>query len=263
MKYRYQEYTWPEILEAVEHQKVCVLPVGTVEQHGHHLPLAVDNLTSNEISRRAVEQIPDEAVLMPQVSYGFNEHHLDFPGTIAIKHETFVSYIVEIGQSLAHHGFRKLIVINGHGSNIPFLEIACRRINNTTPMIAAIAPWWSLAKKAIAEIRESPKPGGMSHGGELETAVILHLRPDLVQMDKATKDINFQQSEFIWWDLEEGSPVRFMEHFSRMSKTGVIGDPTLGTEEKGKKVVDYTVEQLVALIQEFRNRAIAEQVDHH
>jgi creatinine amidohydrolase len=263
LKYRYDELTWPEIKEAVAAEKVLLLPVGTVEQHGHHLPLAVDNLTSGELSRRAVEQIPEEALLMPQVSYGFNEHHLDFPGTIAIQHENFIGYMVDIGQSIAHHGFRKLIMVNGHGSNIPFLEIACRRINNTTEANAAIVPWWNLAKPAISEIRESPKPGGMSHGGELETAVILHLRPDLVQMEKASVDINFQKSDFIWWDLEEGSPVRFMEHFSRLSKTGVIGDPTLGTEEKGKKVADFTVERLVALIKEFKRREIPPRVDHH
>ncbi|MBI2194602.1 MAG: creatininase family protein [Planctomycetes bacterium] len=263
MKYRYDEFTWPEIKEAVRQEKVVVLPVGTVEQHGPHLPLAVDNLTSGELSRRAVERVPEEAVLMPQVSYGFNEHHLDFPGTIAISHEHFVGFIVDIGRSLAHHGFRKLLVINGHGSNIPFLEVACRRICNTTPAIAAIAAWWNLAKPAIREIRESPKPGGMSHGCELETSVILHLRPDLVQMDKAVKDIHFQPSKFIWWDLEEGSPVRFMEHFSRMSKTGVIGDATLATEEKGRKVVEYTVDRLVELIREFRRRRIDPQVDHH
>ncbi|MDP7135242.1 MAG: creatininase family protein, partial [Planctomycetota bacterium] len=81
MKYRYEELTWPEIRDAVKEEKVLVLPVGTVEQHGHHLPLSVDNLTSGELSRRAVESIPEEALLMPQVSYGFNEHHLDFPGT--------------------------------------------------------------------------------------------------------------------------------------------------------------------------------------
>src|SRR5215472_12571341 len=80
-KYRYEEFTWPEIRDAVSEQRVAVLPVGTVEQHGPHLPLVTDVLTSTEMSRRAVERVPGEAVLMPSVYYSFNEHHMDFPST--------------------------------------------------------------------------------------------------------------------------------------------------------------------------------------
>ena len=84
-KYRYEEFTWPEIRDAVADKRVVVLPVGTVEQHGRHLPLVTDVLTASELSRLAVEQIPEEAMLMPPVYYSFNEHHMDFPGTIAVE----------------------------------------------------------------------------------------------------------------------------------------------------------------------------------
>ena len=90
-KFRYEEFTWPEIKEAVAENRVTVLPVGTIEQHGPHLPLITDVLTATEISRLAVERIPREAVLMPPVHYSFNEHHLDFPGTIAVDGETIMS----------------------------------------------------------------------------------------------------------------------------------------------------------------------------
>src|SRR4029078_11492322 len=125
-KYRYEEFTWPEIREAVAQQRVAVLPVGTVEQHGPHLPLVTDVLTAAEMSRMAVERMPTGAVLMPPVYCSFNEHHLDFPGTIAIQGETIVNYVTDIGVSLAHHGFRKVLLVNGHGSNVPFLDIAAR-----------------------------------------------------------------------------------------------------------------------------------------
>src|SRR4029450_12845003 len=111
MKYRYEEFTWPEIKGAVADQRVVVLPVGTVEQHGPHLPLSTDVVTATEMSRRAVEQIPNEAVLMPSVFYAFNERHLDFPGTIAVQGSTFVKYVTDIGRSLAHHGFRKILLV--------------------------------------------------------------------------------------------------------------------------------------------------------
>jgi creatinine amidohydrolase len=216
------------------------------------------------MSRLAVESIPAEAVLMPPVYYSFNEHHLDFPGTIAIEGPTIVKYVTGIGLSLAHHGFRKVLLVNGHGSNVPFLDIAARNITNKSDAICAMVSWWSLIPRPLLqELRESEFPGGMAHGCELETSVLLHLRPDLVQMEKAEKDISFQATEFFYWDLQSPSPVVFQEWFSRYSRTGTVGDPTLATAEKGRRFVEAVVERLIALIQEFRERQIAPRVDHH
>jgi creatinine amidohydrolase len=264
MKYRYEEFTWPEIRDAVAGRRVAVLPVGTIEQHGPHLPLITDVLTATEMSRLAVERIPSEAVLLPPVFYAFNEHHLDFPGTIAVEGVTFVNYVTDIGCSLAHHGFRKILLVNGHGSNVPFLDVAARNITNRTESICAMVPWWNLVPKALLkELRESEYPGGMAHGCELETSVLLYLRGDLVQMDKATRDMNFQKSEFIFWDLEGGSPVFFQEWFSRYSKTGTVGDPMKASAQKGRRFVDAVVDQLIALIRDFRQREIQPRTDHH
>jgi creatinine amidohydrolase len=263
-KYKYEEFTWPEIKAAIAQDRVAVLPVGTTEQHGPHLPLVTDVLTATEMSRLAVERIPEEAVLLPSVYYSFNEHHMDFPGTIAIAGETIVRYVTDIGTSLARHGFHKILIVNGHGSNVPFLDIAARNITNTTNSIAAMASWWSLIPKdVITAHRESEYPGGMAHGCELETSVLLYLRPDLVQMDKAEKDISFQSTEFFYWDLQNPSPVFFQEWFSRYSRTGTVGDPTKATAAKGEVFVNAVVDRLVSLIREFRAKEIAPRVDHH
>ncbi len=264
LKYRYEEFTWPEIREAVAQNRVAVLPVGTVEQHGPHLPLVTDVLTAGEMSRLAVESAPAESVLLPPVYYSFNEHHMDFPGTIAVEGPTIIKYVTDIGRSLARHGFRKILLVNGHGSNVPFLDVAARNITNSTEAICAMASWWSLIPKdLLRELRESDYPGGMAHGCELETSVLLHLRPDLVQMEKAEKDISFQATEFFYWDLQTPSPIFFQEWFSRYSRTGTVGDPTKATAEKGKRFVEAVVERMVALIREFREREIRPRVDHH
>jgi creatinine amidohydrolase len=263
-KYRYEEFTWPEVREAVTQNRVAVLPVGTVEQHGPHLPLVTDVLTSTEMSRRAVERMPEGAVLMPSVYYSFNEHHLDFPGTIAVEGPTIVNYVTDIGKSLAHHGFRKILLVNGHGSNVPFLDVAARNITLRTESICAMVSWWSLIPRELfTELRESEYPGGMAHGCELETSVLLYLRGDLVQMDKAEKDISFQPTEFFYWDLQSPSPVFFQEWFSRYSRTGTVGDPTKASREKGERFVNGVVGRLADLIKEFREREIAARVDHH
>jgi creatinine amidohydrolase len=263
-KYRYEEFTWPEIKQAVAENRVAVLPVGTVEQHGPHLPLVTDVLTAAEMSRMAVERATGAAVLMPSVYYSFNEHHMDFPGTIAVAGETIVRYVTDIGVSLARHGFQKILIVNGHGSNVPFLDIAARNITNTSSAIAAMASWWSLIpRELLTALRESEYPGGMAHGCELETSVLLHLRPDLVQMDKAEKDISFQRTEYFYWDLQNPSPIFFQEWFSRYSRTGTVGDPTKARADKGARFVEAVVERMVALIHEFRERKIEPRVDHH
>ncbi len=263
-KYRYEEFTWPEIREAVAENRVAVLPVGTVEQHGPHLPLVTDVLTATEMSRLAVERMPREAVLLPPVYYSFNEHHLDFPGTIAVEGPTIVNYVTDIGKSLAHHGFRKILLVNGHGSNVPFLDVAARNITNRTEAICAMVSWWSLIPRdLLKELRESEFPGGMAHGCELETSVLLYLRGDLVQFEKARRDISFQPTEFFYWDLAAPSPVFFQEWFSRYSKTGTVGDPTKATRAKGEKFVLAVADRLVALLKEFRAREIQPRVDHH
>jgi creatinine amidohydrolase len=264
IRYRYEEFTWPEIRDAAAQNRVAVLPVGTVEQHGPHLPLITDVLTASEMSRMAVERKPEQAVLMPPVYYSFNEHHLDFPGTIAVEGQTVVNYVTDIGRSLAHHGFRKILLVNGHGSNVPLLDVAARNITNRTESICAMVPWWNLIPKPLfKELRESQYPGGMAHGCELETSVLLHLRPDLVQMEKAEKDISFQPGEFFFWDLQMPSPIFFQEWFSRYSNTGAVGDPTKATAEKGRRFVEAVIGRLVLLITEFRAREIRPRVDHH
>lgn len=263
-KYRYEEFTWPEIREAVAQNRVAVIPVGTVEQHGPHLPLVTDVLTATEMSRRAVEAIPQEAVLLPSVFYSFNEHHMDFPGTIAVAGDTVINYVTDIGKSLAHHGFRKILLVNGHGSNVPYLDICARNITNQSAAICAMVPWWNLIPKTLMqEVRESEFPGGMAHGCELETSVLLYLKGDLVQMDKAEKDMPVQRSEFFYWDIQVPSPVFFQEFFSRYSRTGTTGDPTKATVEKGRRFVEAVVENMIRLIRDLRARRIEDRVDHH
>ncbi|HEU4753107.1 MAG TPA: creatininase family protein [Armatimonadota bacterium] len=262
-KILWEEHTWPELREAAAENRVVVIPVGTIEQHGPHLPLSTDCITSREISRLVVEQVPEEALLMPQVYYSFNFHHLDFPGTVAVDGHTIIDYVTDIGKSVAHHGFRKILLVNGHGSNVPFLDIAARNICNHTEAVAAMVSWWSLADPALSEVREAEHPGGLAHGCELETSVILHFRPDLVQLDKAERDISYPRSEFFYWDLQKPSPVYFQEFFSRNSRTGTQGDPMTASAEKGRKVVECVVGNMVRLLRDFRARPIAPRVDHH
>ncbi|MBX6773202.1 MAG: creatininase family protein [Chloroflexi bacterium] len=264
MTYLYHEHSWPQIREAAARKPVCVIPCGTVEQHGPHLPLSTDFITAGMISELAVKQVAPDALLLPTIYYGFNEHHMDFPGTVAIPGPTYIDYAAHVGLSLARHGFDKILYVNGHGSNRPFLEIAAREVCNRTDAFAGLVSWWSLIPREVMErTLTSEMPGGVSHACELETSVLLYLRPDLVDMSKAVKETGFRPGRYMWRDLRVSSPLVFNEQWSRFSRTGIQGDPTLASAEKGRVIVEAVVENLVGLIRELREREILPRVDHH
>ncbi len=264
MTYLYHEHSWPQLREVAKQKPVCVIPCGTTEQHGPHLPLATDFITASMISERAVQRVEPNALLLPTVCYGFNEHHMDFPGTIAIPGTDFINYTANVGLSLARHGFDKILYVNGHGSNRAFLEIAAREVCNKSDAFAGVVSWWSLIpNELLSTVLTSEVPGGVSHACEMETSAMLYLRPDLVDMSKAERELGFRPGKYMWRDLRKASPLVFNEQWSRFSRTGVQGDPTLATIEKGRILVDTVIENLAGLILELKEREISPRVDHH
>ena len=196
VKYYYQHYTWQEIPELVRQQPVVVLPIGSVEDHGLHLPLDVDNFIIGSIVEEAARRLDGEMLLLPPVPYGFETHHMDLPGTIDIRMENMLNFVLDITRSVAHHGFKRILLADGHGSNMPILDLVARRTNLETEALCGAFIWPSLAKDTIEQIRESERPGGMAHACELETSVYLYLDPARVQMDKARKEIGISAYSF-------------------------------------------------------------------
>ena len=264
LKYLYHHHTWPELGERArqEDQPVVVLPIGSVEDHGYHMPLDVDNFLISSICEEAAKRAPDDILLMPLIPYGFETHHMDFTGTIDIRQEHLLNFVLDVTKSVAHHGFRRILIADGHGSNMPILELVARRTILETDALCACFIWPGLAPKEINEVRETDR-GGMAHAGELETSVYLHLDPDRVQMDKAVRDIGMPESEFVWMDLMNGSPVRLMDEWTRFSKSGVYGDATVATAEKGEKVFEAVVNAFVRLVHEMKTRPRGERTDYH
>ena len=260
--YYYHHYTWPALGRLVEKQPVVVLPIGSVEDHGPHLPLDTDNFMISSICEEAAKRADGDILLLPLIPYGFETHHMDFPGTIDVRQEHLLHFVLDITKSVAHHGFKRILIADGHGSNMPIPELVARRTVLESDALCACFIWPNLAKKQIAAIRESGR-GGMAHGGELETSVYLHLAPGRVQMDKARPDMKMPESEFIWMDLLEGSPVICMDHWTRFSKSGTYGDPTVANADKGKVVFEAVVDAFVRLAREFKNRPRGERTDWH
>jgi len=259
---RYERLTWPEVRRAAGENRVALIPVGTLEDHGPHLPLDADLRIISEICSRAAQAASDDVVLLPPIPHGYDPHHMDFPGPISIGWDTFTRYCADVGLSLAHHGFRRMLYLNGHGSNQNLVEMAARLVNVQAPGTLAAAAFYLTSPEglaAVARVRESTI-GGMAHACELETSIYLAIDPDAVAMDRAVDEQSYPAGEHAWFDWADGS-LHLMPWWSSFSRTGVQGSPTLATAEKGRALLDAAVEECVSYVRELRAKPLGERRD--
>lgn len=258
-EHRYEKLTWPEINEAVEMNKVCIVPCGAVEQHGEHLPLDVDLICPGGIAHGVGRQMADKVLVLPHISYGYTGHVMDFPGTINTHYETFIKQVMDVTKSLAFHGFKKIILLNGHGSNMPNLDLASRRTNLETDAECVLVAWWHLLgidKDFLPSWRESQFPGGFSHACELETSLYLYLAEEDVRKDKIHDHISTLNdgNPYMWTDLLGKGPMSLVSWTSTYSPKGVMGQPELATKEKGELVYNEATKQLTDIVNFFQQR---------
>jgi creatinine amidohydrolase len=259
-EFRYEKLTWPEINDAVDMGKVCVVPCGSVEQHGAHLPLDVDIVCPQGIAYGAGRTVPDKMLVLPPVWYGYTAHVMDFPGTINTHYATFIESVLDITRSLAYHGFKKILLLNGHGSNMPNLDLVARRTNLETDAECILSGWWNFLtvdKTFLPHWRESKFPGGCAHACELETSLYLYLDGDDVRKDRIKSDVisfNEENSPFNWVDLFAAGPATIISWTSSYSATGVLGEAELATADKGRQVYEEAVKQLVRFVTWFGPR---------
>jgi creatinine amidohydrolase len=257
---RYERLTWPEVADVAAEDRVCLIPVATLEDHGHHLPIDADLRIVEEICRRVAERASDEVVLLPAIPHGYSPHHMDFPGPVTIGWDTFTRYLTDVGSSLVRHGFRRLLFLNGHGSNQNLVEMAARLVMVDHPGALAAAAFYLTSPKgaeAIAAVRGSQR-GGMAHACELETSIYLAIEPSAVDMDLAVDEQSYPEGEHAWFDWSDG-PLKLMPWWSSFSRTGVQGRPTLATAEKGRALLEAAVAECAAYVRELRAKPIPER----
>jgi creatinine amidohydrolase len=258
----YGKNTWPEIKD-LDKDRVVIVPVGAMEDHGPHLPLDTDNLIISRLAEAVAAAIPEEVLLLPTLPFGFNEHHKDFPGVIYIQPETLMHFVMDVACSLSHHGFQRILLFNGHGSNHSVLDLAARKTVIATGCLCVSASYWNLIGDAIAAHRSS-KIGGIAHACEMETSLYLYFDPDYVQLQKAKKSIVHDDShKFFCLDLMGGSKAMAMQWWSAQTEDGTMGDPTAADASKGKLFFDAATKATVDLIREIRTIKLKPRKDHH
>ena len=252
-KAQIDDMTWPQVRDAAQQGRIIMIPMAAIEQHGYHLPVDMDNRACFHMCAQAARRRPDLLLNTPLLPYGFNEHNMEFPGTVSIRMQVFIDYLFDVAHSYTRMGFRRIMLVNGHGSNQMLANLVARRVVNETPALAMAIPYWTLSSKPFNEsLRESVSPGGTAHACEYETSIYLALDPEAVDMSKAVKELAPRWSKWAWTDLTAGSSdVHFVDNYSRYNESGVEGDPTAASAEKGRKILAWSIENLIDLAKDF------------
>ncbi len=239
-----------ELEEARRQRAIVLVPVGAIEQHGRHLPVDTDTHSVTEIALRAARSLAEPRVLVvPTLPYGLSAHHMDFIGTITLRLETMANLVTDVCRSIHAHGFRKIVLLNGHGGNTALLNAVAGTLVAEKIYVASLAYWAPIA----AELKEIGKSaiGGMSHACEVETSVQLYLRPHLVDMAQAFAAPAQPLTNFFTADFRAPVSVTYTLDFKLDAVDGVRGDPTVATAETGERVVAAAAANLAQFLREF------------
>lgn len=236
---------------------VALLPVGAIEQHGPHLPLATDAILAEAVALRAAAAVKDaQVLLLPTVAVAKSDEHLAFPGVLTLDAATLQAVLVQTGKSVARSGIRRLVFLNAHGGNVPVLQIAARALRVEADMFCLAAGWMSMGYPA-GLVSEAEARDGI-HAGFVETAAMLHVRPDLVAMDKArdfvpTSRAVAQSNEV----LRIVGPVSAGWMMHDLNPDGAAGNAAAATPEAGKALIEHAATRYARLLEEVSRHPVA------
>lgn len=239
-----------------EDGSILLLPVGSIEQHGKHLPVATDTLLVEAVATAAAEEVPDDLPILvaPPCWAGYSPHHLSFGGTFTLKAPTMQSLLSELADSALGNGFDALMFVNGHGGNIPHIGVVTSTVGERHPEAEILGvTYFQLAEPFVDEIRES-EVGGMSHGGEFETSLMLHFYPELVRTGRFDAEPLDEPYDQGLDDMFQGGPLGIYRRFEAYSDSGAIGAPELASAEKGEELATGLITSLGSIITEIHER---------
>jgi len=247
---RWQELPWPAFRD-LPANTVAVLPVAAIEQHGPHLPVAVDTTIGEGVIAHALAHLPAETpvLVLPTQCIAISQEHLRYPGTLTTTPETLLALVTDIGASVARAGVRRLVICNSHGGNAPTLEIAARRIRIAHNMLVINTAWARLGRPP--GLHDPIEAAYGMHAGREETSLMLALAPGLVDMARAKHFVSRWQAVANAAPAlhpQAGSP--FAWQIQDLHPAGALGDAASATAEMGQRLLDHAAIQLAALWQQ-------------
>ena len=234
------DHAWPDLADYFEAESLAIVPLGSTEQHGPHLPESTDHVIAEGLARAAAERTG--YLCTPTVNVGVSSHHRQFPGTMWVDAPQFRDYVESMSRNLAYHGVDRIVYVNAHGGNVQHLREVGRRLHEDEVAFAVEWMWDESIPELVDDLFEHNGP----HGGPKETAMLQYLEPTLVHENRLEEARDDGMAE-----LDESS---YRRHGARTfydaidnSENGVFGDQTDATAEKGERLFDAATEQLVRL----------------
>lgn len=248
-----QELSWPQVRELQRTDPIVIIPAGSIEQHGPHLPLEVDSRIAKKLAEAVARKLQGEiaVIVTPVLSPGFSGEHMTFPGTLSLSPDAFMLVARQILLNLIEHKFYRFLFLNAHGGNEEPLKLVAHTVRQQKDALIAVSSYWQLAREEIRALRESPG-AGINHGGEEETSLMLFLRPDLVNMEIAKENPLRWRSPYLSASYAHDAAVVVGRKRSDIAPAGHNGDPTRASTEKGKLLFEAIVEAVARFIRDFR-----------
>jgi len=251
--FRLSKMNLKEVLKYLKEKDILILPVGSTESHGNLLPVGTDYLVAEKIAEDAGQKT--NVLVAPTLCYGWTPGHLGHPGTASLTGETFITVLKEICCSYIYHGFKKIVIVNGHRiTNLPPMRIAISWLRNNTGALVVIIDSLFIASSASNKLRAYE--GSIGHGGDLETSHMLYLFPDLVRMEEAVS--NPSKKKNLWANSKDFviTIETAAEYNEKSGSSGTTGDSLKGNIEKGKILHKKIIENTVRVINDMKSMKV-------
>ena len=240
MPYFLGEMTAPEVKALYPKLDYVVLPVGSNEQHAFHLPMLSDTIQAEGIARElaaAGEKKGLKLGVLPALPFGYSEEFWNYPGTVSLKAETYLHLIMDVGACLKHHGARRMLIINGHFSNMPILDLAVDRIQRDMGLPCHLVMWTNFMKKEDADERK----GEGGHSGYVETCMDMYFRGEWVKMEKL-------KAPHVTWNRDSTVGWWGGTYFEELTDTGALGGASRASAKAGGKIAKKVVERMIVAL---------------
>lgn len=238
-----EELTSEDLKEIVKFWNIVIVPVGSLEAHGPHLPLSTDTIIVEAIAKRVIEKLKDsdiKVLIGPRIRFGCSGEHIRFPGTISLNCETMIQLIYELCLSLAKNGFKNIILLNGHGGNEAPLKAAAVKLRDEAKVIVAIINWFELTSSGFTD-----------HAGQIETSIILSLN---IKPGITLKGLTERKASSKYVSLKSPVQIPLPDMWNHTSGHGYIGDPSKSNIELGEKLIEEASTNLAKYILEVKSR---------
>ena len=250
----WNEMTWPQLRE-IDKDTPVMIPLGSCEQHGHHLPVFVDTIEVQTIATRVEQQLSEQMLLVPTLWLGSSHHHIDFPGTISVLPSLYTQMIQQITACILEAGFKRLFFLNGHGGNrVPAAqalgELVCQN-DHADDAYLTLASWWEIAAESLVAQKHGLTQPVVSHACEFETSLMLAIRPDLVAMDRVTRQAPALANDWFNSADDSSSRVAVFRRHRRFTTAGPTGLSAEAAKDKGQSILEAVTAEVTEFMTDY------------